>query len=237
MPKQLNNGAITAALQRAFGFKGRYQPMLDEVIVPVYQISDPAPAGPIANCIGTVVHPGAADTTTLGPFVSILNPPGSGKTVIIQSVAMAAFKDLVGPQNADVVQVDARFHRNSPGPDRGNSFFRDQRLAGEPYPSLGIVNRPVCVVSFGLRGYFDPDAVFASTLLKRDGTVAELSTAIAPGERAPLAVLQENRGVEMQFALDEAGTGDGSSADTPLLMNLIWLELPNTFLNPTGSIP
>jgi len=104
MPKQLNNGAITQALQRAFGFKGRYIPMLDEVIVPVYNIEDPVPAEP-AQTYGVAVLVPAATIIDDQMVAQMRNPVGSGVVCAINSISAGFLKGVGPPTDTGVFNV------------------------------------------------------------------------------------------------------------------------------------
>ena len=86
MPKQLNNGQVSLSLQKAFNFKGRYQPMLDEVIVPVYQIEDPVPSLVQNTYAGSIqIAEGA-----VGDFarIRLTNPAGSGIVLTVTGASL-----------------------------------------------------------------------------------------------------------------------------------------------------
>jgi len=100
MPKQLNNGRVTQSLQSAFNFKGRYIPMLDEVIVPVYQIADPVPSEPaLSYGLRTILTP----PIFAGGFSRIRyrNPPGSGVLMVVTGVSIGAIKVAPAPATAE----------------------------------------------------------------------------------------------------------------------------------------
>jgi len=208
MPKQLNNGRVTQALQRAFGFKGRYIPMLDEVIVPVYAIEDPAPADPSRLCSGTFAALSSAIPDIL-PEVQLFNPLGSGVICNVTNVV------ALGSTKFD---ISVRFE-DDPFIVTTPSFFRDRRLAGGPACIIG--NRETEIVGTG-----DTTAV-----LQVDGALTQSASweSGANDPRQPLTVLAPGRGLKLQMRLfvDAA----------ELRVNWRWLEIPITEQNPAGGLP
>jgi len=234
MPKQLNNGNVTAALQRAFGFKGRYRPMLDEVIVPVYQIADPVPAAPQALCIGTNVDSGAGALEFV--VFQFFNPTGSGVVAQMSSVAFG----VLGPGDPPIPEVFIRMQMRfitekqkmdltSPSVQFNNGFFRDQRAA---ITALSESNRPLCqLISDSARTTSIPGADRAAfTLIKTDDTLAELVQTFGGDIRQPAIVLPPGRGIEIAPATANAN-------DTALGMVCTWLEVAESQTNPSGGSP
>lgn len=78
MPKQINTHRPGQALVRRFGLKGRYQPVLDETIVPVTSVDNETIA---VGCLsgGSSI---AAVALELG-YYRLQNPSGSGKVLTI----------------------------------------------------------------------------------------------------------------------------------------------------------
>jgi len=212
MPKQLNAGAITQALQRAFGFKGRYIPMLDEVIVPVYNISDPSPAAVTRLCAGTSKV--AATGTPANPFVQLLNPALSGIIVnLTAAVASASVK----------AAINVAFFNTDQSTQGGEFSFRDRRNRGNPIAKV--------------QADAAQDSILGIIVAKLfvDGALSQTASWISEGNdpRQPLAVLGPGQGVIFQFSDDVAGPISGDS----LIANFRWLEIPLTEVNPLGGIP
>jgi len=78
MPKQINTYTFGSALVKKFGLKGRFQPVLDEVIVPVTLV-DESEAGQLA--IGNIL--GAASGAGNQHLMRFQNPEGSGVLAVI----------------------------------------------------------------------------------------------------------------------------------------------------------
>jgi len=224
MPKQLNNGKVTEALQRAFGFKGRYQPMLDEVIVPVYQISDPVPADEQRLCNGAIYQdPNITTNRSVGP--EFINPEESGVLCSVTSVLIGSFKSGAGPPN--VVRYDVRFDTAAdqvlPGIDtiRNDGNFRDQREA-TPLPRDRV---PACfLLSNNARSSaYDLDTIFAFTTVIADVQLTEMVGAVGAQPRQPVVVLQPGR----MFSVRAADSSDaGGAGSFSFGMVVSWLETP-----------
>jgi len=209
VPKQLNNGQITQALQRAFGFKGRYIPMLDEVIVPVYVISDPAPAALTRLVAGTII----ADNSAEGSFetVQLFNPTGSGIVSVVSNwTGLSNIK-----QKLNISFFDSPL---SVTPIL-TSAFRDRRVAGSPASEL-------------LRGDQLTAVGQLIAVLEVDGSLAQTAAweAAAGDPRQPLVVLGEGQGVVMQ-------SDEGAGTTNEIVANMRWLEIPITELSPEGGLP
>jgi len=207
MPKQLNNGQITQALQRAFGFKGRYIPLLDEVIVPVYNIQDPSPAAVTRLCIGVSA---VAVSGPLNAFVQLFNPLGSGHLV-----------NVTAAQLTGTVKLDIQIrYFDSPGAVLTiDTVFRDRRNRGLPAAQIfiddtqGIVGQKIAE-------------------LQVDGTLSQSASWVTQtaDPRQPLTVLEPGQGVILQDSIGVAG-GDSFS------VSFRWLEIPLTQTNPLGGTP
>jgi len=215
MPKQLNSGAITQALQRAFGFKGRYIPMLDEVIVPVYVIADPSPAAVSRICAGT----GSADAASGNqqPAVMLFNPLDSGiicnvTTVIVQGVAKYPI---------NVRLSDAALGNNA-AVDPSKSF-RDRRIDGDPSCNINANGQLSSQLTGDLVARLQVDGAFAQTASWN---------ATTQDPRQPLSVLPPGQGVSVQVA-------DGTTINLGdiLSCNFRWLEIPITEIRPEGGLP
>jgi len=211
MPKQLNNGRITSALQRAFGFKGRYIPMLDEVIVPVYVIADPSPADVTRLCSGTIVQQAVTPTSDI-PKVQIHNPIGSGVIAnITTTIALGVSKEefLVVFTDTPLTELVA-----------GATFFRDRRIQGEPILQLRRQNDAT-----GLGN--------ATAVLQVDGTFSQTAAWVAEtgDPRQPLTVLGPGQGIGLQFRVAPPTSVE------EIRVNFRWLEIPITEVGPIGGLP
>jgi len=207
MPKQLNSGQITQALQRAFGFKGRYIPMLDEVIVPVYVIADPSPASQTRLCAATA---GAGPSIALEVSgVQLFNPLGSGNVVNVTNVT--ASSDI--KQQHDITFFDGDL------PITSNIHFRDRRNRGTPSTQIRA--------SASLLPFLG-DTV---AVIEVDGALAQTASweTQAGDPRQPLAVLDEGQGLLVQER-DDALTG-------LIRVNFRFLEIPKSETNPAGGLP
>jgi len=211
MPLPIQVGQVTQALQRAFGFKGRYTPMLDEVIVPVYVIADPSPAGLTALAIGTgFTVLGAAPGTFAVVFLH--NPEGSG---VLLNVTAA---HVIGSIK---LRLQVRFAAQ-PGATRILDVqFRDRRNRGEP---SGQIYRD------DTRGSLLGDLVAVLTV---DGVLSQTASWVTSESdpRQPLVVLEPGQTVVIQNAESSAATSDGFT------VNWRWLEIPLTEVNPPGGLP
>jgi len=213
MPKQLNAGAITQALQRAFGFKGRYVPMLDEVIVPVYVIADPSPASQTRLCAGTVQTTSAATGDPDFPFVQLFNPVDSGVMLNITSVVILAGEKL----DIDIIFEDAPGVQIGADPPQ----FRDRRNPGDPSAELRT--------DAGAQLSLFPDRV---ARVQVDGTFSQISSwgKQSNDPRQPLSILAPGQGL---LAQQVAAVGIAGA----LLANFIWLEIPLSEVGPLGGLP
>jgi len=212
MPKQLNAGRVTATLQRAFGFKGRYTPMLDEVIVPVYVISDPAPAEITQLCAGTT-----SASEVLGDMnllaVMLFNPEESGVICNVTTVS------VIGNQKSNVNVVFSDFALIDPS---GPATFRDRRVVGTPRCQLRRDQTRLTPLTGTIIAQFQIDGALAQS-------AAWLADAGDP--RQPLTVLRPNQGLALQL-----NTATGTPGDN-LRGNFRWLEIPITEQRPPGGLP
>jgi len=175
MPKQIQAGKLTQALQRAFGFKGRYIPMLDEVVVPVYVIADPSPAEVTRLCAATFV---TASFGTFQPYIQLFNPVASG--IIINVTTVVVMADVK-------VEISIRFF-DTPGPESGSAFFRDRRNPGSPAGQMRRDSNQAGLVGNGV------------ATIQVDGALSQTAAWIADSgdPRQPLVVLEPGQGVIAQ---------------------------------------
>jgi len=221
VPKQLNNGKITEALAAAFGFKGRYIPMLDEVIVPVYQISDPAPSAPSVICAGTIIMPAPSTLPSAVTQVQIFNPAGSGVLCIISSASIGTLIDVGGP-STPVVRVGASLGASDlselVGGSKGVTALRDRRL-----PGADLLGTPKCTMNGRLRTAIPESFIFFGALVKTDEASAELITVSnSPGRQPPYVL---SPGTSFNASTQEI-RGGGSLDDVEVLFNCAWQEIP-----------
>jgi len=208
VPKQLNSGAITQALQRAFGFKGRYIPMLDEVIVPVYVIADPSPASQTKLCAATTSV--STDAANFG-IIQLFNPLGSGNVVNVTNVVVSSsVKEAL-----NIVFFDG----GDAFDQRPNIHFRDRRNPGEPST---VIRREAVVAT--------PVGDLVATV-EVDGALSQTASweSQSGDPRQPLAVLPEGTGLAVQ-QFDELITA-------LFRVNFRFLEIPRTEVNPVGGLP
>jgi len=213
MPKQLNNGRVTQALQRAFGFKGRYIPMLDEVIVPVYVIADPSPSD--ATRIVAARNDTLLSLDTEFAFVQVFNPLDSG---VICMVTRATATTDAGKLDLQVAFFDTPATLSTSQP-----FFRDRRITGRPAVELredreASANQGDKVARLQIDGAFSQSAAWEATS--------------SNDPRQPLAVLGPGQGVIVQDRNLTPPTAVGS-----INVNWGWLEIPITEQNPLGGLP
>jgi len=210
MPKELNNGKVTESLQRAFGFKGRYIPMLDEVIVPVYVIADPSPASVTRLCAatGNVVGDAGIDRNWIGLF----NPVASGMVVNVSNVVVSS--------DVKQVMVIAFLDDVTGSGVRTTNFFRDRRNPGLPSTELRIDTNTAALVG---------DEV---ARIQVDGALSQTASweTQSGDPRQPLAVLGPGNGLIVQQ--------ESNLLDLDIIqVNFRYLEIPATETNPFGGIP
>jgi len=208
MPKNLNNAKITQRLVEAFQLKGRYIPMLDEVIVPTYVIDDPAPAEPNRLAAGTVRRDGVSQ-----PLLIIHNPLGSQVLVVITNVVVETSKFVGAPQGGlfiitgDIIQANV-FNDNS---DNNSKAFRDTRvtLSGPQAALLGDSGGSGGVQIFERSVVLDPGV----SPLQFD-----VISSPVQGPRQPPIVLAPNTGfaVSINVGVDQVS----------LVANYLWEEIP-----------
>jgi len=210
VPLPIQVGSVTQALQRAFGFKGRYTPMLDEVIVPVYMVSDPSPAGQTRICAGTfqAVAPNVSDL----PAVQLFNPAGSGVIVNATTVIVSAIQK----QEMVIAYFD------TPLATEGFDVrFRDRRITG--LPSAKLFREVDLLASIG--------GIVA--VLQVDGTLAQTAAWVGDTQdpRQPLTVLAPGQGLIVQTSSGVLAVSDN------VRVNWRWLEIPITEQQPPGGLP
>lgn len=211
MPVTLNNAAVTRALQRVFGFKGRFNPVLDEVVVPVYSLTDSTPQAPQPNAGGQVISPPAGAGSI--PVNILLNPAGSGLTVTVEAVSAGIANG--GPLVGTAPEVIFAFIQDTPAAalTLGGARWRDDRFRaqvdGEPIAQVGTFTRPSPVTPTAM--------LFAGVLLSTD---ASRALAQASLERQPIAVLPEGKGLAITFRDIDADT-----ATYELMTNYVWREV------------
>jgi len=210
MPKQLNNGKITEAMQRAFGFKGRYNPQLDEIIVPVYQIADPVPADPGRTYGATLRTPTQVQSS--GVRVRLSNPLGSGVNMSISGISVGArIEAIPGPTKT----FDVGFfplEEADPLTDVGPlPVARDQRntIKSAAFTSSTPSAPP------------SQDFLFEA-IIRGQTEMQELTDGAAVGVRQPLVVLPPGWSLD-STSFDPAGGADAD--DIPILTNGAWLEV------------
>jgi len=215
MPKQINAGKLTQALQRAFGFKGRYVPMLDEVVVPVYVIEDPAPAAVTRLCAGSRSYsPLIQDDLA---YVQLFNPVKSGVILNVTNTVLLALIAGKATVEIRVTEVVA--------PESGNNtFFRDLRNSGP-----GLATKPTAQI----RRDTQPAGVVGDllALVQIDGSLSQTAAweSQSGDPRQPLAVLPPGTALVTQL-----------QAPVPLsdtfVTNFRWLEIPIT-QQPASGLP
>jgi len=214
MPKQLNNGRVTQSLQSAFGFKGRYIPMLDEVIVPVYQIADPVPAEPSLTYAGRFFFD-ISVTDGDFPRLRFRNPPGSGVLMQLSGVSIGAIKGAGASQEAEMT-----------------GFIVPEAVSSIDFPTLLTatkrdtrnVQESRLVISTGLSNQAagtTPDTLGTALVITEAG-FTELTTGPGNFPRQPPTVIGPG------FSLDMLGSGPDSEGINALsfLANVAWAEVP-----------
>jgi len=215
MPKQLNNGQVTQALQRAFGFKGRYIPSLDEVIVPVYVIADPSPAAATKLAAGTVTVVVSVGGLGDRPWGGIFNVIGSGNVLNVTNVVILS--EIKQP-----LVIRLFDDPDDIGTERPDVQFRDRRNGGKP---TAIVKRFDDTTAVGDQGLLIAQ-------LEVDGSLSQTASweTQSGDPRQPLAVLPEGRGLIVQ-------TSDNQTGPYNFRINFRWLEVPRTETRPAGGLP
>jgi len=219
MPKSLNNAKITQRLVESFQLKGRYIPMLDEVIVPVYVLDDPAPAEPNRLAAGTVeiTAPGAGTTK-----LQLFNPPNSGVMTIVTFASIILSK---AGGAADFYPVLIFLVQSDQVPSDGstalNTDWRDTRIA---------LDEPYTTVSSSAGGIAAGSQIITQVLgLDPAASLAEVEVLASPvqGPRQPPVVLKPSTGIVLQVTNPQA-------AGLTMFANFLWEEIP--LLGSVGSV-
>ena len=82
MPKQINTHLPGQWLVTRFGLKGRYQPVLDETIVPVVEVQEASDVRP-ASCFIPNIPAKVGDSG----FIRIANPALSGIEIVLEAIS------------------------------------------------------------------------------------------------------------------------------------------------------
>jgi len=227
MPLPIQVGSVTQALQRAFGFKGRYTPMLDEVIVPVWIVQDPAPAvvTRLASC-----SPHIAQSSSVTFLHLILwNPPASGVLGVVNAVNIQVYGDggvfLLKPHEINV-HLTVTDVPPSPSGVFFPGVFRDARFGGVPAALTGIADRDALANTSPLIATFQWQVGPGGG---REQSVKGEST----DPRQPLAVLTPGSFLEVTNEL----IGVDTDNEPEIRVIYQWLEVPITELGPLGGIP
>jgi hypothetical protein len=136
VPKQINTPRPGQALVRMFSLKGRFQPVLDETIVPVVQVPIDAPATQLLAAWGVIRAAAGAGNQNRAHFENLA---ASGSLVVITK-----FWAISGTAN-DQIHIKAT---NSSGSSTGQGRWRDLRNPQAPKarflvgPSASIVLTP-----------------------------------------------------------------------------------------------
>jgi len=231
VPKSIQIGSVTQALQRAFGFKGRYTPMLDEVIVPVWVVQDPAPA------VKTRLAMGVSDRASLGAGTTpdhvhsfLWNPPESGVMAVVNSVRLQlslgddkaiidAF-EMIGK----IVVTDTR-PSGTPVP----GVFRDTRLSGTPSLELLTLVDQVPPATPHIAEF-----LFIGGLV---GAPAQDLFVQSSDPRQPLVMLAPGAYLETANFNPTDDSQTGPVALLRVRTNWQWLEVPITEQDPVGGLP
>jgi len=224
MPKQLNNPKISQALVEAFGLKGRYAPMLDEVLVPVYIIEDPAPAEPNKIATGFSRVDGEVN-----PSHQLFNPAGSGVMLVVNAASLTIITSSGGAAQAFVnLQLNGTGVRFPDDATANASQWRDLRInkiisTRNPsaevlathtiLPGGVLVNQTIIEIGGGA-GANDLDVLGTFPSSPRQPAFV-----IPPGEGASIAIVSG------------AATVDVS------IMNVRWEEIPLTLSATAGTPP
>ena len=160
MPKQINTYTFGQALVRKFGLKGRFQPVLDETIVPV-TVVDSSQVNRIAvgGRIGTAAGAGRQNQIILH------NPVNSGIIIKLQQ-----WWGVSGAPLTDFVQLR---YQASGGSGTGFQFWRDSGQAGVPIAEWQATTS-VTVVLGGPQYHLDVDSnVWEQEWIVRPGAFLE----------------------------------------------------------------
>lgn len=136
MPKQINTPTPGQALVRAFALKGRFQPVLDETIVPVVVVETATPEVRKLSAWGvSAAAPGVGQQN----IAYLENPTNSGHTVVLTSIwALSSLADDVFQIRPYLVPINAA----------GIGIWRDTRLDGLPNARHWISDSATIVLGF-----------------------------------------------------------------------------------------
>lgn len=227
MPKKIQVGSVTAALQRAFGFKGRYVPLLDEIIVPVYVVQDPAPA--VRTRL--VAASRSSNPTAIDQFghTSLWNPPGSGVLGVVSFIQLQVTLEDDTPTGKP--WTVRGFLVNSQTPPAGSvsaGRFRDTRY---PDSKTGLEVRAVFDTN-ATSGNFFAQVLFPGGIA---GGLPQVLRAESNDPRQPLVVLAP--GSYLEANTPENSVGAPAAFEPKLRVNFQWLEIPITEIDPFGGLP
>jgi hypothetical protein len=136
VPKQIQTPSIGQALVRAFGLKGRFQPVLDETIVPVVVVPLDVPATKRLAAWGATGGAAGVGNQNAGFF---LNPATSGHIVVLTrfwgtSGVLGDVCEFAPVAGAAGVSAIGR--------------WRDLQLTGQPVARTGLVAVATGVLGF-----------------------------------------------------------------------------------------
>jgi hypothetical protein len=136
MPKQINTYQVGQALVRKFGLKGRFQPVLDEVIVPVVNVGETLEQS-------VRLAAGGLEGVTAGAgnqnLITFRNGAGSGIIATVKS-----WNAVSGAPITDYLSITAGTTTGTVGT---GAFWRDLRLAGVPRSYLARSASPAAVIT------------------------------------------------------------------------------------------
>lgn len=139
MPKQINTPGPGRGLVNRFNLKGRFQPVLDEVIVPVTIVEPEGALTVVQHAVGT--QRGAASGAGNQNTIYLINQTGSGALVVVDKVFATS-----GSALGDEVQI--RIATGSFG--GGLGLWRDGREAGTPRAVMARIAGGAVVLGTGL---------------------------------------------------------------------------------------
>jgi len=191
MPKQIQTPSFGQILVKAFNLKGRFQPVLDETIVPVVVLEMEPAASPMLRQIAT----GGIDRVAGGAgnvvVVQLVNPPTSGVLVVIEALwaISATAGDLFGC-----------FLASSPGAGSALGAWRDTRTIFTTGPVL-----PRALISATVSG-----TVAAKPRYVADGTRQVTEWIIEPGYQLDCRQSTVNTALSVYFDWYEVPIGGSS---------------------------
>jgi len=224
MPKRIQNPKITEALQKAFGFKGRYTPQLDELVVPTYIIQDPAPS--YATRQASISISRITDGILANQLLHVVlqNPVGSGVVGLVTQMSLQFLIQDVGPvSTGDTVFVGVHLGTFVGGAPQ-IAGFRDTREPGDPL-LVGIVERDLIaqVAPFIFRAAIPAGVETATSVLQ----------GFAADPRQSISVLIPGSYLEVSTAV-----GPDNPLDIEVLLaNFHWLEIPEATAVGVGTPP